>query len=95
MTVAIFFVKSSSSPNISVINDYKQQLNKHANARDYLIPYLTDLQITTLDSIKLQACTLAKMTEANNQLTRTALVRLSFSFSHAPLANDHSDIGIE
>jgi len=50
-------------------------LNIYANARDYLMTYITNLAITTSDSIKLQASTLAQLTTATNQLTRAAAVK--------------------
>jgi len=37
--------------------------------------YITNLAITTSDSIKLQASTLAQLTTATNQLTRAAAVK--------------------
>ncbi len=58
----------------SIFAEYKKQLNIYANVRDYLMIFVTNLAITTADSIKLQASTLAQLTEATNQLTRTATV---------------------
>ncbi len=46
----------------------------YATIRDHLMMTITNVPITTIDSIKLQASTLAELTEATNQLTRTAAV---------------------
>ncbi len=59
---------------MSAMIKYNQKLNVLANVRDYLIMFTSNLAITTVDSIKLQACALAQLTEATNQLTRTASV---------------------
>jgi len=61
--------------NASALAEYNQQLNSYANVRDYLMPYATNLAITTSDSIKLQASTLAQLTGTTNQLTRAAAVK--------------------
>jgi hypothetical protein len=61
--------------NISALTEFIEQLNSQANIRDYLIPFTTNLAITTSISIKLQALSLAQLTQATNQLTRTTLVR--------------------
>jgi len=42
--------------------------------------FTTNLAITTSNSIKLQASSLAQLTQATNQLTRSALVRFYFVF---------------
>jgi hypothetical protein len=54
-------------------------MNSYANFREYLIAFPANLPITTLNSIKLQASTLAQLTQATNQLTRTSSVN-KFSF---------------
>ncbi len=61
--------------NKSALDEYNQNLNTYANARDYLITFTTNLAITTPNSIKLQASSLAQITQATNQLTRNTLVR--------------------
>ncbi len=61
--------------NKSALDEYNQNLNTYANARDYLITFTTNLPIMTPNSIKLQASSLAQMTQATNQLTRNTLVR--------------------
>jgi 2-phosphoglycerate kinase len=61
--------------NASALAEYNQHLNSYANVRDYLMTYTTNLAITTSDSIKLQASTLAQLTETTNQLTRAAAVK--------------------
>ncbi|UJR08943.1 hypothetical protein I4U23_013195 [Adineta vaga] len=57
--------------------EYNKQLNKYANARDLLIRYMTNLSITTIESIKLQSSSLAQFTKATNQLTRNSLTIVS------------------
>lgn len=52
--------------------EYRKDLNIQASIRDYLIPFLSNLQITTMSSTLLQSSSLAQMTKATNQLTRTA-----------------------
>ncbi|CAF3130688.1 unnamed protein product [Rotaria sp. Silwood2] len=68
---------SSVSLNASALVEYNKQLNTYANVRDSLITYITNLMITTADSIKLQASSLAQLTQATNQLTRTTLMLAS------------------
>ncbi|UJR09075.1 hypothetical protein I4U23_013322 [Adineta vaga] len=64
---------TSSSVNASALAEYSKEVNSQANMRDYVISYVTNLAITTSNSIKLQASTLAQMTQSTNQLTRSAL----------------------
>jgi hypothetical protein len=64
--------------NKSALDEYNQNLNTYANAREYLIPFTANLAITTANSIKLQASSLAQITQATNQLTRNTLVRLKY-----------------
>jgi hypothetical protein len=61
--------------NASALAEYNQQLNSYANVLDYLMTYIPNLAITTSDSIKLQASTLAQLTQMTNQLTRAAAVK--------------------
>ncbi|CAF3596750.1 unnamed protein product [Rotaria sp. Silwood1] len=68
---------SSVSPNASALAEYNKQLNTYANVRDSLVTYITNLTITTADSIKLQASSLAQFTQATNQLTRTTIMLAS------------------
>jgi hypothetical protein len=77
--------------NASALADYNQDLNEHANVRDYLMPFTTNLQITTSDSIKLQASTLAQLTDATNQLTRTASVNTNY-FLWTSISTMYDDI---
>ncbi len=62
--------------NKSALDEYIKGLNVQANVLQYLMAFTTKLAITIPDSIKLQASSLAKLTQATNQLTRTTLVRL-------------------
>ena len=67
--------------NNSALNKFNQQLNIYANLREYLIEYTTNLLITVSNSIQLQASSLAQLTKATNQLTRTTLVRFKYFLS--------------
>jgi hypothetical protein len=69
---------ASSSSNTSAMEKYKQQINSYANARDYLMRFADSLLITTSNSIKLQAASLAQLTQSINQLTRTSAVITRF-----------------
>lgn len=59
--------------NQSALVEFNKELNSQANVRDYLMMYTTNLIISTTNSIKLQASTLAELTQSTNQLTRTSL----------------------
>ncbi len=61
--------------NASALIEFNKELNSQANIREYLMTFTTNLPITTSNSIKLQASSLAQLTQATNQLTRTAIVR--------------------
>jgi hypothetical protein len=61
--------------NASAVSEFNKELNSQANIRDYLMTFATNLTITTSNSIKLQASSLAQLTQATNQLTRATLVR--------------------
>jgi len=62
--------------------NYYEQLNKNANAREKLMIYVNNMQITSLDSIKFQASILVELTQAANQLTRqTSVNKLFILFS--------------
>jgi hypothetical protein len=58
--------------NQSASIEFNTELNTQANVRDYLMNYTTNLLISTSSSIKLQATTLAQLTQSTNQLTRAA-----------------------
>jgi len=62
------------------LNEYNKELNSQANVREYLMTFATNLAITTVNSIKLQSSSLAQLTQATNQLTRTALVKKKENF---------------
>jgi hypothetical protein len=70
----------SMSLNASAVDEYNEDLNTYANARDFLITFTSNLAITTSNSIKLQSSVLAQMTASTNQLTRAALVRSNSYF---------------
>lgn len=60
--------------NGSISPEYKRKLNRLATVRDYLIDVATKLTIVNIDSAKLQASTLAQLTAATNELTRSGSV---------------------
>ncbi len=60
--------------NASALAEYNKQLNTYANIRNSLIPYMVNLPITTVESIKLQASSLAQFTQTTNQLAGTTSV---------------------
>jgi hypothetical protein len=62
------------------LNEYNKELNSQANVREYLMTFATNLAITTVNSIKLQSSSLTQLTQATNQLTRTALVKKKENF---------------
>jgi hypothetical protein len=60
--------------NESALIEFNKELNSYAAVQDYLITFTTNLIISTSNSIKLQSSALAQLTQATNQLTRTASV---------------------
>ncbi|CAF1313923.1 unnamed protein product [Adineta ricciae] len=65
----------STSPSIinaSTLDEFNKQTNTYASIRDFLITFITGLQPTTAPGIQLQASSLAQLTQATNQLTRSA-----------------------
>ena len=64
--------------NGSTLATFNQQLNTYANARDFLMTFTTNLPITTANSVKMQASSLSQLTQATNQLTRSASVSILF-----------------
>ncbi|UJR21041.1 hypothetical protein I4U23_024141 [Adineta vaga] len=63
--------------NESALIEFNKEVNSQANIREYLMKFTTKLLITTSSSIKLQATSLAQLTKATNQLTRTTLMAIS------------------
>jgi hypothetical protein len=59
--------------NKTALIEFNKELNSQANVREYLISSTINLTITTSNSIKIQASSLAQLTKATNQLTRTSL----------------------
>ncbi|CAF4349408.1 unnamed protein product, partial [Adineta steineri] len=60
--------------NESALINYNIKLNSLANVRDYLVTFITQLLITTSNSIILQSSSLVQLTQATNQLTRNTLM---------------------
>lgn len=59
---------------MKVLDEYIKELDSHANLREYLISFINNHSITTINTIKLQSSILAQLTQATNQLTRITLV---------------------
>ena len=56
--------------NISALVEYNRQWDLHAQLREYLIDFITDLPVIPTSSIiQIQAKALSRLTEATNQLT--------------------------
>ena len=60
--------------NQSAFAAYNKQRNNYANARDFFMTFTIHLPITTANSITMQASSLSQLTQATNQLTRSALI---------------------
>ncbi|CAF1468493.1 unnamed protein product [Adineta ricciae] len=67
----------SLSFNQSSMNIFQEKLNLNSIIREYLIKYFTQIPLTTSNSVKLQASTLAQFTQSTNELTRISLTFLS------------------
>ena len=80
--------QSSTSLNASALAAFNQQLNSDANVRDFLMPFTHTLLITTANSIKMQASSLSQLTDATDQLTRSASVSTFYphSFTYIPIS---------
>jgi hypothetical protein len=65
----------SNSFDESALLEYQEQLIIQTNLREYLIQFTSNLTIFSSNSILLQSTSLAQLTQATNQLTRTSLVR--------------------
>ncbi|CAF1517802.1 unnamed protein product, partial [Adineta steineri] len=82
-TILVSSLGSSSLQQVSIpfnesaLINYNIELNSLANVRDYLVTFITQLLITTSNSIILQSSSLAQLTQATNQLTRNTLMLVS------------------
>ncbi|CAF1369352.1 unnamed protein product [Adineta ricciae] len=56
-----------------LIVEFTKEINSLANIRDYLVTFISDLLITTSNSIILQSTSLVQLTQSTNQLTRSLL----------------------
>jgi hypothetical protein len=63
------------------MGEYERNVNSQANLREYLVERFDHMLISSVNTIKIQATSLAELTRSSNQLSRAALVR-SFSISH-------------
>ncbi len=68
-----------NSSNDSILMELNEQLNKHANVREYLMMFIKNLSIKTPDDVKFQASILAQLTKTTNQLTRKSAVKMKVS----------------
>ena len=66
---------NGSGMNESVTNEWKKQLNLHSSIREILVDRLMTFPVSSVKKMKLQASTLSQLTQTNNQLTRTTLVK--------------------
>ncbi|UJR17142.1 hypothetical protein I4U23_004038 [Adineta vaga] len=78
-SISVSSLQSSSSQisttalNMSALDEYEKEVNCHAQVREYLIQFISNLAITTSNSLKLQSSALVQLTKATNQLTRNTL----------------------
>jgi len=63
--------------NRSILIEFDKKLQISADHREYLIKFIVNLPITTLNSIKLQSTTLVQLTKTTNELTRITLTLAS------------------
>ncbi|CAF1375842.1 unnamed protein product [Adineta ricciae] len=84
----------STPSNQSALDEFSARLNSRASARDYLVTFLTNLPITTSNSIKLQASSLAQFTKSTNEMTRTTLTSVSNRCYQLGLALDSMKMNI-
>jgi len=70
-------IEKKESTNESARLEFLKEINEQANLREDLIKSLTDLPITSANSLKLQSLSLAQLTNSTNQLTRTSLTLIS------------------
>ncbi|CAF4464255.1 unnamed protein product [Rotaria socialis] len=61
---------SSESANESTIKEYMRLLNDHASTREFLMESVTNTNSSEWGHLLLQASSLARLTQATNQLTR-------------------------
>ena len=64
----------NASVNDTDVMKVYEQLNQHANVREYLLICMNNLSIDTPDDIKFQASILTTLTKTTNQLTRKTAV---------------------
>jgi hypothetical protein len=53
---------------------YTAALNSEATVRDYAVQFISNLTVTNVESIQLQAATLASLTDTTSELTRQTVV---------------------
>jgi hypothetical protein len=73
---------NSISTNASVVNqsaldEYERGINRQANMREYLVERFDSMLISSANTIKIQATSLAQLTQSTHQLTRATLVYMN------------------
>lgn len=56
------------------MNKYEDQLNLFSAVEEYLLMFIDNLTIVSINTVILQGSTLSQLTSTTNQLTRNALV---------------------
>jgi hypothetical protein len=86
---------NASTINQTMLAEYERGINSQANMRENLVEYFDKMLISTASTIKIQATSLAQLTQSTNQLTRTTLVRstclLLLLSTHVLRSKRHND----
>jgi hypothetical protein len=80
--VTVSISNNASVVNQSVLDEYERAINRQADMREYLVEYFDSMLISSSNTLKIQATSLAQLTQSTNQLTRVTLVRISFLSHH-------------
>lgn len=56
------------------MSNYTEALNRQAATRDYAIQFLSNLSVTTVSSVKVQATAMKELTSSPSELTLEAVV---------------------
>ena len=87
--------------NATALKEYQRGMNRRALVRDYLVNFFLYFGLTSVENMKLQASTLAELTTAMNELTRSTIVSVigdshvddfSFVLCRVLLQNDALDL---
>lgn len=69
-----------NSSNNSLLMKLNEQLNQHAQRREYLMMLMNNFSTITPDDVKFQSSILAILTQSTNQLTRQTSVNSTIDF---------------